>query len=445
MLGLASARAAAGDPAGAATAVATAVRIARAETDADLLAAAALVAGPQLGDGAPIGGRDGRTGALLREAIAAGAAGSTGARLAARLALDVAARASDPSALSGAADLAATAVDGAADSSDPRAIAEAVVAVAGIARYLPSAALGESDLRRAVRESSAVDDEVLECRTRLALAGFLLAAGRIDAAGHELTVLGSMVRRSTYARWAATQARAHQALLTGTGDVRALVAEAGAAGAAVDGSAASDAAQAILVGALVGWAGDGDAEPPTAIAAAILASDGDRNQRPWQTAAVALAHLATGHRDQAAASLAALVASPASAGDTWTATVLAAAVATLGDPRNVPAAAALLTATNDEYAVLGPALASAGPVAIWRQRLAALDPGARPAAADGPAGLTAREREIFARAVRGDGVRDIAADLVVSERTVETHLASIYRKLGVHSRLELVTRYGRGA
>ena len=39
----------------------------------------------------------------------------------------------------------------------------------------------------------------------------------------------------------------------------------------------------------------------------------------------------------------------------------------------------------------------------------------------------------------GDGLstRDVAAELGISPRTVETHLASIYGKLGVSSRAEL--------
>jgi DNA-binding NarL/FixJ family response regulator len=36
--------------------------------------------------------------------------------------------------------------------------------------------------------------------------------------------------------------------------------------------------------------------------------------------------------------------------------------------------------------------------------------------------------------------REVAAALVVTERTVETHLSHIYRKLGVRSRTELARR-----
>jgi DNA-binding NarL/FixJ family response regulator len=36
--------------------------------------------------------------------------------------------------------------------------------------------------------------------------------------------------------------------------------------------------------------------------------------------------------------------------------------------------------------------------------------------------------------------RDVAATLLVSRRTVETNLANVYRKLGIHSRAELGSR-----
>jgi DNA-binding CsgD family transcriptional regulator len=59
-------------------------------------------------------------------------------------------------------------------------------------------------------------------------------------------------------------------------------------------------------------------------------------------------------------------------------------------------------------------------------------------------GLTRREREILALAVTGASAKDIATQLFVGERTVETHLANIYRKLDVRSRVELMARFGPG-
>ena len=51
--------------------------------------------------------------------------------------------------------------------------------------------------------------------------------------------------------------------------------------------------------------------------------------------------------------------------------------------------------------------------------------------------LTPREREIARLLVAGQTARSIADALVISERTVETHVAAVYRKLGVASRQEL--------
>jgi ATP/maltotriose-dependent transcriptional regulator MalT len=51
-----------------------------------------------------------------------------------------------------------------------------------------------------------------------------------------------------------------------------------------------------------------------------------------------------------------------------------------------------------------------------------------------PAGLTAREAEILQLVARGRTNQEIAAHLVLSVRTVERHLATVYQKLGVGGR-----------
>jgi len=57
---------------------------------------------------------------------------------------------------------------------------------------------------------------------------------------------------------------------------------------------------------------------------------------------------------------------------------------------------------------------------------------------EGPlAPLTAREREIAELVAAGRTNREVAAQLVLSARTVEAHLRNIYGKLGVRSRVEL--------
>jgi DNA-binding CsgD family transcriptional regulator len=51
--------------------------------------------------------------------------------------------------------------------------------------------------------------------------------------------------------------------------------------------------------------------------------------------------------------------------------------------------------------------------------------------------LTAREREVALLAAAGRSSRDIGEHLGVSTRTVDTHLARVYRKLGIGGRAEL--------
>ena len=65
-------------------------------------------------------------------------------------------------------------------------------------------------------------------------------------------------------------------------------------------------------------------------------------------------------------------------------------------------------------------------------------PGQRAVAASaGPGSLTGREREIAALAVQGMTSRAIGELMHIGERTVESHLARVYLKFGVHSRQQL--------
>ena len=56
---------------------------------------------------------------------------------------------------------------------------------------------------------------------------------------------------------------------------------------------------------------------------------------------------------------------------------------------------------------------------------------------EGTPNLTSREEEVTVLVAEGLTNRQIAARLVISESTVETHLARIYKKLGLHSRTRL--------
>ena len=62
------------------------------------------------------------------------------------------------------------------------------------------------------------------------------------------------------------------------------------------------------------------------------------------------------------------------------------------------------------------------------------------AVASGPASLTSREREVAALAAAGLSAKEICERLFIGERTVESHLARAYAKLGVRSKVELARR-----
>lgn len=51
-----------------------------------------------------------------------------------------------------------------------------------------------------------------------------------------------------------------------------------------------------------------------------------------------------------------------------------------------------------------------------------------------------RQREVFARALRGKPNKVIARELGIAEGTVKVHLAMVYRALGVHNRTEALYR-----
>ncbi len=62
-----------------------------------------------------------------------------------------------------------------------------------------------------------------------------------------------------------------------------------------------------------------------------------------------------------------------------------------------------------------------------------------------PEPLSTREREVLLLAAQGLSSKEVARRLFISERTVQTHLASIYDKLGSKNKTEallLALKYG---
>ncbi len=58
--------------------------------------------------------------------------------------------------------------------------------------------------------------------------------------------------------------------------------------------------------------------------------------------------------------------------------------------------------------------------------------------------LTDRERQISENVVKGFSNKEIARHLTISERTVHTHLAAVFNKLGIHRRTQLSRLMGQG-
>jgi DNA-binding NarL/FixJ family response regulator len=84
-------------------------------------------------------------------------------------------------------------------------------------------------------------------------------------------------------------------------------------------------------------------------------------------------------------------------------------------------------------ALLAPAVTQAV-IAAFARRSASADPTSSPRLDE----LTEREREVLLLLTRGRSNAEIAADLVVSDATVKTHVAHVLMKLGVRDRVQAV-------
>ena len=109
---------------------------------------------------------------------------------------------------------------------------------------------------------------------------------------------------------------------------------------------------------------------------------------------------------------------------------LARALTARGDPGDQPAARALATAAAAEFRRLD----LPGPLAAADALVARIDSAARAASP-----LSPRESEVAGLVGLALSNRQIAERLVLSERTVETHVRSILAKLGYSTRTEVAT------
>jgi DNA-binding CsgD family transcriptional regulator len=65
--------------------------------------------------------------------------------------------------------------------------------------------------------------------------------------------------------------------------------------------------------------------------------------------------------------------------------------------------------------------------------------GRRRRTREDPTRLTAQERRVAQLAAAGHSNKAIAAQLSLSSKTIEYHLAQVYTKLGINSRRQLMT------
>ncbi len=184
----------------------------------------------------------------------------------------------------------------------------------------------------------------------------------------------------------------------------------------------------------------------TGITDAAFALALDR-QEPWAVGELAYWRWRTGVRDEFRAELAAEPYRLSLTGD-WQAA--AERWRTIGCPYEAALAMAdaddevVLRQAVEELQSLGARPAAAIVARRLRQRgIRGVPRGPRRSTRENPAGLTVRELEVLAMLAEGLRNADIAARLVLSEKTVDHHVSAILRKLNVRTRGEAAAEAAR--
>ena len=102
-----------------------------------------------------------------------------------------------------------------------------------------------------------------------------------------------------------------------------------------------------------------------------------------------------------------------------------------------------LLAAIETFDRLGAVPAARSARRALHDRGVAVPRGPRPSTRANPAGLTARELEVLALLAEGLRNAEIAERLVLSRRTVDHHVSTILRKLGVRTRSEAALRHAQ--
>jgi len=442
------------------TALRTAARQARQAGDTELLAEVALAYGQRAAVGLTL--PDTELVGLLTEAAATDLPAGHAVRVAARLAAEVA---GDPR-----APVAGPATDhDEAELLGPRPLAESALARAIVTQ-------DPADARAAVRAALRLDDPLLVCQARLALGGAALAAADLPTADSELEQAGRAAAATgqTLAAWWAAYSGGTLALVAGDLDraEAAAVAARGVGRSLPDDLA--DLGYAAQLGAIrLAQGRRFDLAP--------LLADLNQGSPPPGWLLALSAHLALDRGDRRTA--AAVFDEVLPDAGPWSAALLVDVAVALGDRARLAAVDEILAGCRTPWLVIGPPVTCAGPVALLRARVRAAlgdpagaegllstaeasivdtvwqpaaralraelagrepsaeEPDGAAAATAGAEGLTRREQEVLDLALAGHTAKEIAGLLFISERTAESHLASIYRKLNVRSRVELLARH----
>jgi DNA-binding CsgD family transcriptional regulator len=302
----------------------------------------------------------------------------------------------------------------------------------GTAEFDSGDPAGEPKLRRSLELGLVAGYHEHAARAYTNLGCQLFIAGRRREAGEALALGISYCVEQDLASWELYMTSWQARLALEQGDFAA--AEHAAQVVLARGASAPSRISALVVVALLrGRRGDPDPSGPLEEAAALAAATGERQRiEPVQQARRELRWLAGDESEFPPEPQPQLPPQPQPAEPRpyWDAL----SQLRSGDP-------ALMREAHTQLLSLGATAAARRAAAQLREAgLAGVPRGPRPAARANAAALTGREQEVLELLQQGLRNAEIAAALVLSERTVAHHVAAIMAKLGARSRTEAVAK-----